>query len=296
MRWQTAIAVAIIAVASCAQASSYDDFSQGWNAKIRGDARHAVASFSAALTAGDLAPIYVTSAHLGRALAYLESGRCADALPDLDGILTDQPQNVQALSVRAPTYACLKNTDAAIADYKQIVHLHPDGGSYQDIALYFWKIGRFPDAAEMFKEELNYLPPSDSEMISTMLLYVISAERGSAPDEAALSKEMARFACPVYWIGGCRYWPRPLIDLFRGKKDPNDVYEDLKSDDAEVTAERTCTADFYVGEWHLLHQHADAAKVEMQKAVNECPHRTVEFVAARAELDRLSAGNSSNHV
>jgi hypothetical protein len=77
-----AFLIAIGAVS--ALAAGYDDFSRGVNATNRGDADAAISSFTAALAAGDLAAAYVPNAHLGRARAYLQKDKCAEALSDLN--------------------------------------------------------------------------------------------------------------------------------------------------------------------------------------------------------------------
>lgn len=294
MRWPTAVAVVIFAVSGRVQASGYDALGQGWNSEIRSDAGNAVASFGAALDAGDLAPVYISSAHLGRALAYMEEGRCADALPDLDEILKDQPKSLQALAVRARAYICLKNADAAMADYRAIVLLHPDASSDQDFALYLWEIGRFADAAQMFTLELKYLPKFNSQTIFTALWYIISASRTTS-DRDAIAKQMANVGCQDIWNGECANWPGPLLNYFQGDIKEDDVYYELKSDDSALAADRTCAADFFIGEWQLLHQRVDAAKADLQKAVVQCRRNTVEYSAARVEIDRLAGGGAGGH-
>ena len=87
--------------ASSALAAGYDDFSRGVNANNRGDADAAISAFTAALAAGDLAPGYVPNAHFGRARAYLQKDKCAEALADLDAALKIAADNSDFLVVRA---------------------------------------------------------------------------------------------------------------------------------------------------------------------------------------------------
>ena len=50
---------------------------------------------------------------------------------------------------------------------------------------------------------------------------------------------------------------------------------------------QTCEADFYVGEWQVLHANAALAKPLLQAAAANCPNDFIERAAAGAELERL---------
>jgi tetratricopeptide (TPR) repeat protein len=143
-----AFLIAIGAVS--ALAAGYDDFSRGVNATNRGDADAAISSFTAALAAGDLAAAYVPNAHLGRARAYLQKDKCAEALSDLNETIKLKTDNVEAYLLRANANVCLKNADASLADFKVAVDSRPSAAIYEGFARVQWIYGFFPQAADNF--------------------------------------------------------------------------------------------------------------------------------------------------
>jgi lipoprotein NlpI len=78
-----------------------------------------------------------------------------------------------------------------------------------------------------------------------------------------------------------RQWPAAIIDLYLGK-----VGTDAALAAATNSVERA-EAEFYVGEWHLLHGNHAGAVTALQAAVKGCPDNFIEHTAAVVELKRL---------
>ncbi|MDE2182018.1 MAG: tetratricopeptide repeat protein [Alphaproteobacteria bacterium] len=278
MRQVLRLALVVAACAGGAFASAYDDFSRGVNAINRNQPDVAIAAFTAALNAGDLAAGYVPNAHMGRARAYLFKGKCAEALADLDAVLAAKPNDVQALTSRGGAYACLKKPDAATADFNRALALQPSAGLYEAVGHYQWQFSRFAEAARDFAQAVK-LAPEDAEHGPYLVIwYFISADRGGTLDPAVVKDGEKRF--------DSRDWPRPILQFFDGKIAVEKVFELAADRDATTATNQKCEADFYVAEWQLARKNPDAAKPLLQQARAECPHNFIEYFAAQTEIDR----------
>jgi lipoprotein NlpI len=75
-----------------------------------------------------------------------------------------------------------------------------------------------------------------------------------------------------------------VIELYLGRLSPADVSR------IASTPDDACEAQFYSGEWHLLHGNYEAAAAALKVAVDTCPKTFVEYRGAIAELKRLRSG------
>jgi lipoprotein NlpI len=79
-----------------------------------------------------------------------------------------------------------------------------------------------------------------------------------------------------------KQWPYAVVDLYLGKRSPAATLEAAKG-----SSER-CEAEFYVGQWHILKGDAAAAAAAHKIAADTCPKDFHEYLAAVAELKRLT--------
>jgi lipoprotein NlpI len=263
----------VLAVACPAFAAGYDDYMRGVEAMHASQYDPAIAAFTSALNAGDLADAYVPSARVYRARAYLAKGQCATALGDLDEAIKLKAGNLEALLLRVGALRCLDRKDEALADLNMIVALSPMAGHYRTRGLFRWTSGQFADAAGDFAESSRL----DRKSAYSALWYAISAARTGSLDQDKFAKLVSDLD-----VDG---WPMPLLDFFRGRADTDEVYR--KAADDAAAAEQKCEADFYIAEWRLTHGDAPAAKSLLQQAVNECPHDFIEYGAALTDLRRV---------
>jgi hypothetical protein len=69
--------------------------------------------------------------------------------------------------------------------------------------------------------------------------------------------------------------------VFLGKRDVDAMVAAVSSDDQK------CKAQFYGGEWNLLHKDNSRAATMLKAAIDSCPSGFIEFSGATAELKRL---------
>jgi lipoprotein NlpI len=110
---------------------------------------------------------------------------------------------------------------------------------------------------------------------SNMIWRYLARERAGEDGAAELETNAARLKS--------NDWPRPAINLYLGKTSP----EELLS--AAGKPEERCWAQFYVGEWSLLHGDRAAAATALQAVADTCPKRFFEYAGAMAELKRMTA-------
>lgn len=276
LRW--GFALALVLAGAGASAASYDDFSQGVNALNRGDADAAITNFTAALKSGDLAASYLPTAYLSRARAYLSKDRCAEALADLDSVITLRSDSVEAYVERAGANVCLGKNDAAVADFQTAVRLRPSTFTFETFGRYQWRFGHFAEAAQNYAHAVELVSDSAPHGPYLVLWYAMSADRAGSLDQQRLTD----FARKLDRSD----WPVPLLDLYRGKSTVEEVNKEALDHNEKVAANQKCEADFYVAEWEISRRNQGAAKSLLQQAVNECPHTFVEYFAAQTELKR----------
>ena len=273
-----AAALFVAVGAGSALAAGYDDFSRGVNADNRGDADAAIPAFTAALAAGDLAAAYVPNAHFGRARAYLQKNKCADALADLDEVIKLKADNVDAYLLRGAANACLNKPDAAVADFNAAIGLRPTAALYEAVARFQWIYGHFPQAAENYAQAAKLAAKDNPHRPFILLWYAMSADRAGTLDQVMFAADVTKLDIDD--------WPAPLLDFYRGKATADDVNRKAANRDAQIATGQKCEADFYIGEWQLARKNEDAAKPLLQQAVSECPHNFIEYFAAQTELKR----------
>ena len=120
--------------------------------------------------------------------------------------------------------------------------------------------------------DLEHVLHSTTDICAMLFLYLARARAGENAT-LALEGHATRL--------GNAPWPAAIIQLYLGR---------LSVDAAVATAatpDELAEAQFYVGEWHLIHgRHAEARKA-LQMAAHSCPTWFIEHTAAMAELKRM---------
>jgi lipoprotein NlpI len=116
-----------------------------------------------------------------------------------------------------------------------------------------------------------HLRPDDPYAV--LWLYLARARSGQQQAATELAANAAQLQATD--------WPAPIVDLYLGKATAQ------ASMDAPDSPDHRCEAQFYVGEWLLLHGDAAAARDRLAQAADICPKNSIERPAARAELKRL---------
>ena len=269
---------AFLAASATASAATYDDFSAGQNAIHRGDPDAAIAAFSRALAAGDLAPGYLPATYSGRARAYLQRGRCQDSASDMDAALKLRSNDAEAYVLRAEAEICLKKQDAALADFAEAIRLRPTVQIYEQFAFQLWTVGQFGAAAANFDAAVVASSKSNPHLPYLILWYAMAADRATALDQAILAKHVRAIDRDN--------WPGPLLELYLGKLTLDRVTAKAGDRNPQTDGEQKCELSFYLAEWNLARGMADTAKPLLENAVNNCPHNFLEYRAAVSEQRR----------
>jgi rhomboid protease GluP len=112
----------------------------------------------------------------------------------------------------------------------------------------------------------------DDSAYPAIWLY-LARERGGENGMAELQANAARLKRAD--------WPYPVIELCLGSRPPAEILS-LAS-----KPEERCQAQFYTGEWYLLHGNRAAAASALQAAANICSKDLPEYAGVSAELKRL---------
>ncbi len=111
----------------------------------RKDWKDAVESADHALEFGPKEQDAINSVHFARATALLQLGRPADAIPDLDRLITVNPTRL-AFSTRATARMLLKQYTEALPDLNAAIAAQPDAQDYGNRAVVLWHLHRFDES------------------------------------------------------------------------------------------------------------------------------------------------------
>jgi tetratricopeptide (TPR) repeat protein len=303
---KTAIAAALVCVLGAGQAaaSSYDDLNAGIQLRNQGLWSDAIAEFDKALAAGDLPQGQHFIALLGRGYAHHTLREFGPAIADYSSALEVEPGSMVALSLRAYAYqdtdklpesasdldamiaahprlaspydrrailnAMLGFTEKSQADFKKILELASSDHSERSFSLgvIAWQAGQLDLAADNF----SYVAGSTGNIYGWLWLSLVNIRTG---------KNVTRTGMPDFDKAN---WPAPLVGLYTGDTKQDAVFAAVGDGKDVASRNRTCLANFYVGEWLLLHHDAAGAKPLIEKAANSCVISSLE--GGQARIDR----------
>jgi lipoprotein NlpI len=270
------------------------------------DASHAIADFDVAIK---LNPQYASALN-NRAIVRQDQGEIARALADYDAAIRLEPKYVFALANRGGARLANGDADGAIADFDAALALNvPKSelvltgrgkaslakGDFDratadfDAALKLnakhanalsgraytnFCAGRFDAAAADFTLERQVR--ADAE--SSIGLFLARA-RGGHEAKAGLA-ESVKGVDPQLGLP-------PGVALFLGQVTPEQVLQAAIDNNPKTQRDRSCAANFQVGEWYLLNDRNELARTHLTKATQLCDKSFPEFAAATAELARL---------
>lgn len=261
--------------ATSACAAGYDDFARGLAALNRNDNEAAISNFTAALAAGDLSPNLMPSAYTGRARAHLRKNDCMMAVSDAGDALKVDSDYVEAYLVQGNAEICVGDNASAISDFTRAAGLRESEDVYWGRGRARWAIGDFANAAADFTIA-SALGPNHPY---PLLWLAVARSRAGTFDRVQMAKNIDRL--------GLTSWPKPIMDLYTGAGNLDDVGRFAGTGDEKAVSAKKCEAHFYVAEWWLAQSNTNAAKALLEDARANCPHDYVEYPAAVAELKRL---------
>jgi lipoprotein NlpI len=213
-------------------------------------------------------------AYNNRGNAYDDSGDHQRAIRDYDEAIRNRAEFSEAINNRGTAYDEMGDHARAIQDFDEAIRLNPE---YQNA---FKNRGR----AKFFQDKFS--PSADdfakalamqrTDAYAALWLHLARGRSGkSSPDELRRNAKALDHAA----------WPWPLVAAYLGELDDAAVQRAANQDAAEAK-DRMCEAALYLAENAMLRGGIPAARDMLQQAVTSCPQNSIEYYAARFELER----------
>jgi tetratricopeptide (TPR) repeat protein len=213
-------------------------------------------------------------AYADRATAWMGRNEIDRALADQAKAIALNPNEYAAYDNRSRILRGRGELDRAAADLTNSIRINPNGAfAYRERGVIRLSKGDFASAADDFGHAIDLWKSSTDYNLLYTLVYRYLARARLGEDAVPELRTNAAFITH-------KSWPVPVIEMFLGDRSPDDVL-------ATVTPDNRCEAQFYAGEWNLLHGNREAAKQHLKAAVDTCPHSFGEYLIATAEFKRL---------
>jgi tetratricopeptide (TPR) repeat protein len=231
----------------------------------KGDYDRAIQDYDQAIL---IDPKYA-NAYNGRGDAYVDKGDYGRAIQDYDQAIKLDPKYANAYNGRGLAYANKGDYDLALRDYDQAIQIDPkDSFAYKSRSVSYFSLGNFSKAAEAALRA-GELKDDAYAMIWRYLARQRAGENGAAELEMSMSRLKNNA------------WPYPVIELYLGRR--KEIHPSAGKPD------EVCEAQFYGGEWHLLHGDRHAAAAALEEAAVICPKTFIEYAGLLVELKRLGS-------
>jgi lipoprotein NlpI len=250
------------------QAANYTYRGNGYRDK--NDLDRAIADFNEAIR---LDP-KLAMAFLGRGLAFSDKGDNDRAIADFNEVIRLDPKFARAFTIRGIVFRDKGDLDRAIADFSEAIRIDPNSS-----LAYFARglLSLFAGSAEKALADLDQASAHAPENAYLALWVDIASQRNNLPSR--LAQASSRIDMSV--------WPAPVIRLFMDQMTPAAVLAAADDPDATRKKGRVCAANLYSGELSLTKGLKDEATRLFRLAASDCPHSTLEWDAANAELKAL---------
>ncbi len=204
--------------------------------------------------------------YINRGVAYAYKGDFDRAIADYNEALRLDPNDALAFSNRGHIYRRKGAYERAVADYSAALRLDPqDASLYVDRGFVRFLKGDYSTAAIDLQQAIQH----DQGAYPLLWRYLARARAGQDGREELASTAARQSA---------REWPRPVVEFYLGTRSADQMLT------AAATPEERCEAQYYLGEWHLLHRDRAKAMDALQAAADTCPKDFYEYGGAVAEL------------
>jgi tetratricopeptide (TPR) repeat protein len=206
---------------------------------------------------------------INRGLIYFDKDDYGRAITDFSAAIRLSPKQALGFFNRGYVYAVQGNTDHAIPDLSEAIRLD---SSYTKSFL--WRgyvnsnLGNYDAAAS----DLGRVLVASDDAYAALWYFLANWRVGK---QSAMALEV--FASKLKPAE----WPYPVVQLFLGRKAPDQVLA------AAGKPNEPCEAQFYIGAWHALRGERAAAAAPLKAAVDSCPKWFAEYHGAQVELKRL---------
>ena len=276
-----AMVLAVAAAGAMAQpAAPGSDLQAAIAAGQRGDYTEAIRLLTQGLAAPGLTSEEQARLLLYRGFADDETGEYDRAIADYGKALQLKPDTPQLYYRRGIAWRETGDYAKALADFNTAVAAAKRGEPdwpfiHGDRGIVRFALGQYGEAARDFARVVK-LDPTDQYAI---LWLHVARGRAGTPEPQELAQQAA--AAPA------DQWPRPILSLFLGAATPAQVRQAAGEGDEEPRQNQECEADFFLGEYALLHDDRHSARPLLKHVVDTCsPSLGVEAGAA-GELARI---------
>jgi lipoprotein NlpI len=300
-------ALLVSCVITRASGASYDELNAGIAARNQGDWDAAILHFGNALADDELIPDLQYVARLDRGEAYAAKGNLDGAVADFTACIGLRPDDAVPRMRRATIAAATGKLDAARQDVDALIASDP-----ADNAAFIFRARLFEingDAKNQLKDLQSALA-NDPKNLEISFDVGIAEFLANQPGDAAetfskLEEGPGRYEYVWLWLAlaslkqgkavsadvSSRFdrakWPGPVMNFFQGHATEDVVNAAAVQGGARALRGQICEANFYIGEWRLLHQDDDGGKALLQKAAHDCPFGFVELYAAQGVLKNV---------
>ena len=236
--------------------------------KNKGDLDRALADLDESIK---LDPAYALPL-FSRGEVYIAKGDFSKAMTDMNDSIRLDANYAPAYFIRARLFYILGNNPAAIEDFTKTIRLDADNAAayFNRGVAYYVVGGRAADAVADFKKAAEFNPKD----AYAALWRDLAERRTNAPGHLAEAAKQLDMTA----------WPAPVIQLFLGKLNAEQVSAAAFDTDPKIKQAQTCEANFYSGELALLKKDNKQAQRLLKLAADQCPPSFVESTAALAEL------------
>ena len=221
------------------------------------------------ITSGRYTGANLARRHYNRGVLYSAKDDNDRAIADYGEAIRLNPKQALGFFNRGYVYAIQGDTEHAIPDLSEAIRLD---SSYTKSFL--WRgyvnsnLGNYDAAAS----DLGRVLLASDDAHAALWYFLANWRTGK---QSAMALEV--FALKLKPAE----WPYPVVQLFLGRKTPDQVLA------AAGTPNELCEAQFYIGAWHALRGERAAAGAPLRAALDSCPKWFAEYHGAQAELKRL---------
>jgi len=205
-----------------------------------------------------------------RANALGQKGETDRSIADYDEATRLAPSYALGFEGLAAAWRVKGDKDNAIANYNEAIWLNRKYGyAYAGRGETYYEWGDFAEAVEDLKRGNELI----DEPYAMIWLFLARQRVGqdAVPD---LTRQAAKLKT--------QDWPFPVIEALLGRR----TLAQMQA--AAANADQACEAEFYGGEWHILHGNAGEAQAALQRALDTCPKNFIEYSGARGDLKRFA--------
>jgi lipoprotein NlpI len=216
--------------------------------------------------------------YYNRGLASKNKGDYERAIEDYTRTIEIDPKYVDAFIHRGNAWVNKGDYERAIEDYTMAIE---NGPKYARVYYYRGNVyfiqGRFAEAEKDYEMYIRFRV--EPRNISSMLWLYLARERAGKEGRKDLAEQAQQLDLAE--------WPGPVFSLYLGNAEPYEVLETTKDTDKKVERERRCEALFYLGQYYLLRDEKEKAKLKFMQTIDTGVTNFFEYRWAEAELERL---------